>query len=169
MSLVRELSRRAAASRRPLSRLSKGVDRYGPVEAINLHNTGHVSVRRCGDGFHVTVWDRDELVAEGRTPSVDDIVRTMQDWQGRMSIDTSPYLTPLDRRMAADALWRLLDEHGEAYLRPVFEAAAAHPTLRALRPWVSHGTLHLVHAEDSWSAERRRSLALHPTSKAASW
>src|SRR5262245_42316293 len=113
MSLADDLSDRAAASGRPLSRLSTVGDRYGPAEAVNLHDRRHVSVRRSGDGYHVSVWDGQDLVAEGRTPNVDDIVRTMQDWQDGLLSTASPYLTVLDRRAAADALWRLLEEFGE--------------------------------------------------------
>jgi hypothetical protein len=160
MWLLDELSRRATASGKPLSRLGQSADRYGPVEAISFFTTGYVSVRRCGADYHVTVWDHERLVADGRTSTVDDIVRTMQDCQDGLPI-TSPYLARLDRRTAAEALWRLLDEHGDEHLRPVFQAAAANPELRALHPWVSHGALHLVHPDDSPRAERR-GLAFHP-------
>jgi hypothetical protein len=64
-----------------------------------------------------------------------------------------------------DTLWNLITDHSEPHLHAIVTATASHPTLRTLRPWISHGTLHLLHPDDAVSGERR-GLAFHPFGEA---
>ncbi len=73
----------------------------------------------------------------------------------RALCEASPYLAPTTRKSAVDLLWSLLIGHGERYLHDIVRAAAAHSALRALRPWVSHGSLHLVYPDYVVDSERR--------------
>lgn len=166
MTFVDDLRNHADSSGAPLARLRAGEDRYGPVAAILFANPGFISVRLRNDGDRlVTVWDHAGLVAAGQTPSLGDIVTTMRDWQNgrpvRDVLDASPYLEAIDSQSVAETLWRLLIDHGEPYLQPIVTAAATSPVLRSLRPWISHGTLHLLHADDAVTGARL-GLVFHP-------
>lgn len=125
----------------------------------------HVSVRRSPGGYEVTVWAGDELAAWGSTGDQRDIVHTMQGWQDGASArdlcQRSGYLVAATAATAVESLWQLLIRHGEPYLRPIVAAAAADPILRALRPWVSHGTLHLLCPSDP-VGYARHGMAFHP-------
>ena len=57
-----------------------------------------------------------------------------------------------------ESLWQLLLHYGDEHLNGITTAAAANVTLRRLRPWVSHGTLHRSDRVGS----ARRGLAFHP-------
>ncbi|MEU0562326.1 DUF6193 family natural product biosynthesis protein [Dactylosporangium sp. NPDC006015] len=172
MTLVEELRRRAERSGAPLPGLGDGRDRYGPVAATLFTAGGFISVRRHSSGTTlVTIWDhRDELVAWGHAPGVDDVVNTLRAWQDDLPLrdlcsDVARYLQAGDAQAATETLWDLLTDSGEPFLHAIVTAAAANETLRALRPWVSHGTLHLLHPADSVHGVRR-GLAFHPTGAA---
>ncbi|MET7423152.1 DUF6193 family natural product biosynthesis protein [Dactylosporangium sp. NPDC005555] len=172
MTFVEELRRRAELSGAPLTRLGDGRDRYGPVAAILFTAGGYISVRRRSSGTNlVTVWDhRGELVAWGYAPGVDDVVNTLRAWQDDLPLrdlcsDVARYLQASGAQAATETLWSVLTNNDESFLHAIVTAAAANEILRALRPWVSHGTLHLLHAADSVHGVRR-GLAFHPTGEA---
>jgi hypothetical protein len=168
MVLVDELRRIARAAGSPLEQLNAGRDRYGAVDAILLGPAGFISVHVNPDGgYDVAVWD-DELTAWGHTSSAYDIVETMRRWQNGLSAgnlsDNGGYLTTADETNAAaavEAQWQLLLRYRDEYLSDIAVAAATNSTLRRLRPWVSHGTLYLLHRTDRVESTRR-SLAFHP-------
>lgn len=167
MPLVDELVQVAATSSGSLVRLSVGRDRYGPVAALLLAN-GCVSVRDgCDHGYEVTIFGGEEIVAAGRTSYPADIAGTMLDWQEGLSAHDLcrryRYLHAVDLPGNAEAIWHLLIDHGEEYLRPLVNAARRNPTLRGLRPWVSHGTLHLLSPREPFDAVHH-GLAFHPYS-----
>ncbi|MFB9415961.1 DUF6193 family natural product biosynthesis protein [Dactylosporangium matsuzakiense] len=170
MTFVEELRERAELAGSPLTRLRDGQDRYGPVAAILFAQRSFISVRRRGNGaILVMVWDhRGELAAWGHAPAVDDVVNTLRAWQNDVPLpqlcrDVAGYLRAGDPAAEIETLWSVLSEDGEPSLSAIVTAASANPTLRALRPWVSHGTLHLLHATDAVEGVRR-GLAFHPTS-----
>ncbi|MEU4216564.1 hypothetical protein [Actinoplanes sp. NPDC026623] len=153
MDLVSTLNRKAESTGRPLAGLSAGNDRYGPLAALLLCPAGHVSVRTTTDhGYDATVWDyRQDLVAWGHTDSTDAIVETMQRWQAGSSLDVVQHLTRVDETDVAAAfevLWRLVLGYDGDDLVRIASAAMGDATLRRLRPWVGHGTLHLLHRDD---------------------
>jgi hypothetical protein len=76
------------------------------------------------------------------------------------------YLTVTDSEAGIEALWHLLIEHGEGYLRAAAATIGADPALRRLRPWVGHGTLHLLHPRDRIGSVRY-GLAFYRTAGAA--
>src|SRR5262249_42188578 len=49
---------------------------------------------------------------------------------------------------AVEALWQVLLQYGDDEMADIASVAAEDPTLRQLRPWVSHGTLHLLRPHD---------------------
>jgi hypothetical protein len=160
VTLVDDLRRSAGASGDPLGRLGIGRDRYGPVAAILFAPGGYVGIRRRDDGgYTVVIWVGDDPVAWGNTSSLDEIVTTLRGWQDSWSVqalcEAAPYLVATNQQAAVDVLWDLLITHGEPHLRAIVTKAAAYPALRALRPWIGHGTLHLLHSDDSVDAERR--------------
>jgi len=166
VSLAEDLRRRAALSGASLDQVHAGRDRYGPVAAILFSSGGFISVRPRNDGICVVaVWVGDNMVAWGRTSSLDDIVITMHRWTASSAVanlcDAAPYLAATNPAAAVEALWYLIAEHGETHLYPVVAATAPHPTLRALRPWISHGTLHLLHP-DHVIGRDHRGLIFHP-------
>jgi hypothetical protein len=153
MPLVEDLIRVAAMSGGSFEHLSGGGrDRFGPVEVLMLAH-GLVSVRRgCDNDYEVTVWADDEIIAEGRTAVLADLAGTLLDWQEGRSVQElcrrHRYLEATDVEGGIEALWHVLIEHGDDYLRPQAAAISSNPTLRGLRPWVGHGTLHLLHHRD---------------------
>jgi hypothetical protein len=160
VTLIDDLRWRAASSGDPLERVNAGRDRYGPVAAILFASNGYVSVRELDNGeYLVVIWVGDDPVASGDTASPDDIVTTMRGWQNAWSVqslcDASPYLVATDRQNAVDLLWGVLTGHGEPRLHAIIASATVHPALRALRPWISHGTLHLIHPNDPVGSTRR--------------
>ncbi|MGI5238906.1 DUF6193 family natural product biosynthesis protein [Dactylosporangium sp. CA-139066] len=164
--MLEDLRRRGELSGHSLAQVRAGRDRFGPVAAILFSSNGFISVRQRTDGTCVvTVWASDNLVAWGHTPSLDDVVTTMQGWQDGLAVpdlcDAAPYLQAPTPAAAVEAQWSLLTEHGETYLRPIIATVALHPTLRALRPWISHGTLHLLHP-DHVPDHDHRGIVLHP-------
>jgi hypothetical protein len=167
VTFVDDVRRCADLSGPPLGRLDAGQDRYGPVAAILFAVPGWISVRLRNDGdYLVTVWTHSgNLVASGRTSSLEGVVTTMRGWQDgwpiRGLLAEATYLEATDPQTVAETLWRLLIDHGEPYLQPIITAAARNPTLRSLRPWISHGTLHLLHADDCVTGARL-GLAFHP-------
>jgi hypothetical protein len=165
VSLVENLRRIAAASGASLEAVKDGRDRYGPVDAI-LFGDGYISVHHgCGDGYEVTVWRGDRIVAQGRTHDLDEIAGTLRDRQAGLPVPDlcrrHHYLAPADDERAGEALWHLLAAHGDEHLRPLVTAVEDVPVLRGLRPWVSHGTLHLLHHRDRVD-DARYGLAFHP-------
>lgn len=170
VTLVDDLRRCADASGGPLARLDAGGDRFGPVAAILFGSGGYVSVRqRDHDGYTVLIWAGDELEAWGITPRLDDIVTTMRSWQAGHSVqaltEASPYLTTVDQQTAVDILWGLLSGNSDPHVSAIVTAAAAHPVLRAQRPWISHATPHLLHPGDP-AGSTRRGLAFLPVDEA---
>ena len=133
MTFVDDLRRCADLSGSPLARLDAGQDRYGPVAAIMFAAPGFISVRLRDDGDHLmTVWaDGENLVASGRTRSIENIVTTMRGWQDgwpmRDLLAAATYLEATDPLNVAEALWRLLIDHGEPYLQPIVTAAVRGP------------------------------------------
>ncbi|WP_238012134.1 DUF6193 family natural product biosynthesis protein [Dactylosporangium sp. AC04546] len=173
MTFVEELREHAELAGAPLPQLSDGRDRYGPVAAILFAQRSFASVRRRSNGTTlVTVWDhRGELAAWGQAPAVDDVVNTLRAWQDGVPLPelcsaVARYLQAGDPAAAIETLWSVLTDDGEPHLHAIVAAASADPTLRALRPWVSHGTLHLLHATDAVHGVRR-GLAFHPTDEDA--
>jgi hypothetical protein len=79
--------------------------------------------------------------------------------------DASPYLATVDQQAAVDILWDLLTGNSYPSVTAIATAAAAHPVLRALRPWISHGTLHLLHPVNPVSSQRH-GLAFAPFDEA---
>jgi hypothetical protein len=157
VDLVSTLKRMAEGAGSPLAGLRASRDRYGPVDAFLLAPAGFVSVRTSADhGYEVMVWDRlGDLLAWGHTDSTADVVETMQRWQADSSIDGLtegvPYLAVVDgTSMAAafEALWQVVLRYDGDDVVRIASAAMGDPTLRRLRPWVGHGTLHLLHADD---------------------
>ena len=166
VDLVSTLNRIAEGTGRPLDRLSATPDRYGALDALLLTPSGYVTVRTAVDhGYEVMVWgSREDLFAWGHTDSPDDIVETMQRWQAGPSLDAVPWLTLVDETTVAaalEALWRLVLRYDDDGLARIASAAVRDATLRRLRPWVSHGTLHLLHADDHVDGTRL-GLAFHP-------
>lgn len=157
-----ELNRRTG-----LERLSGGSDRFGPVAALLLTSSGHLSVRAgCGGGYEVMVWAYGgDPAAVGRTGDLDEIAGAMLDLHDGLSVEElaerHAYLAVTDPGAAIDALWHIITEHGEEYVRPLARAAAANPVLRRAWPWISHGTLNLFDRRDRPSLVKR-GLAFHP-------
>ncbi|BCJ46036.1 hypothetical protein GCM10010168_49840 [Actinoplanes ianthinogenes] len=167
MTLVEELIKDAALSDAPLDGLCSGKDRFGSVDALLPTVDGHVSVRSgCDTGYELAIWVRDEIVAEGRTRIVAELLSAMIDIRKGVSVGElclrHGYLRVTDSETANDALWHLLTEHGENHLRAEAAAICANPVLRQLRPWVSHGTLHLIHSRDRVESVRY-GLVFYPT------
>ena len=166
VDLVSTLKLIAEGTGRPLARLSATPDRYGPLDALLLTPAGYVTVRTTADRvYEIMVWgSREDLFAWGHTVSTDDIVETMQRWQAGSSLDAVPHLTLVDETtMAAalEALWQVVLRHDNDGLARIASAAVRESTLRRLRPWVGHGTLHLLHADDHIDGVRL-GLAFHP-------
>lgn len=158
MPLVDDLRRIAAASGGVLERLSGGRDRFGPVAALQFAH-GHLSVRDgCGGGYEVTVWEDEGIVAAGRTADPTELTGTLLDRQEGLPVADlcrrHPFLRVLDFDDGNDVLWHVLIEHGDDYLRLRAAIIAGDPTLRGLRPWVGHGTLHLLHRRDRVGSDR---------------
>jgi hypothetical protein len=162
VDLVAVLRRNAEGTGRPLDRLSAGRDRYGPVDALLFAGGGYISVHASTEhGYDIMVWADQprvlglDLVAWGHTASENDIVETMYRWQGDSSAASvrahSEYLTVTDETniaAAVEALWQVLLQYGDEEVADIASVAAEDPTLRRLRPWVSHGTLHLLRPHD---------------------
>lgn len=156
MPLVDELLRTAAADGERFERLSAGgQDRYGPVAAM-LSGHGHISGRdACTGGFELIIWYGEDIVAAGLTDAVADIAGTMLGWQRGTPVQELrrrlPYLHSTD---AVDVLWHLLIAHGDEENRAPATAVKDEPALRRLRPWIGHGTVHLLHRRDRIGATR---------------
>ncbi|GAA4601385.1 hypothetical protein GCM10023107_56480 [Actinoplanes octamycinicus] len=150
-----------------LDGLYSGNDRFGSADALLPTVDGHVTVRLgCDTSYELSVWVRDEIVAEGKTCILNQLVSTMIGIQNGVSVGElclrHGYLSVTDAEAANDALWHLLIEHGEEHLRAEAAVVGANPVLRRLRPWVSHGTLHLIHPRDRVEAVRY-GLVFYPT------
>jgi hypothetical protein len=166
VSLVAELKRIAVNSGASLGDLYRGNDRFGPVDAILPTAGGRVTVRPGTDSdYELAIWVRDEIVAAGRTSSLASLVRTMIGRQEGASFEElcqrHDYLQVVDSERAREMLWLLLAEQGEEHIRAAVSIVGARPALRQLRPWVSHGTLHLLHPQDRVDSARY-GLVFHP-------
>ncbi|MFI5843477.1 hypothetical protein ACIA8K_27600 [Catenuloplanes sp. NPDC051500] len=166
VSLVDELLRIAAEVDDSLNGITAGRDRFGPADALLSTVSGHVSVRSgCAGGYELAIWARDEIVAEGQTNSLPGLVDVMVSLRRGVPMEElcrrHTFLRVVDSGMANEPLWHLLLAHSEAKIRVVAAAVGANPVLRSLRPWVSHGTLHLIHSMDRVDSARY-GLAFHP-------
>ncbi|GIE91302.1 hypothetical protein [Actinoplanes regularis] len=153
MQLIQELTEVATTLGASLERLSSSRDRFGPAEATHW-GEGLIAVRQgCdGNGYEVTIWAGEDIAAKGQAADLQEIVTTMLGRQADLPIRElcrrQEYLEPVGPEGQVEALWHLLIAHGEEYLHPVVTAVTSNPTLRALRPWLSHGVLHLIHPRD---------------------
>ena len=160
--LVGELNRRTG-----LGRLSDGSDRFGPVAALLLTPSGHISVRAgCCGGYEVMVWAYGgDPAAAGRTGDLDEIAGTMLDLHNGHSAkelaERHDYLAVTEPGAAIEALWHIITEHDADVTVPLARAAAANPVLRRVWPWISHGTLNLYDRRDRPGLVKR-GLAFHP-------
>lgn len=128
----------------------------------------YISVRvTVNGGYDVAVWDREQLAAWGHTASEHDVIETLRRCQDGLLdnlLGHQAYLimsSAVDPAPAVEAQWHLLLTYGDEYLRRLVSTAATSETLRRLRPWVSHGTLHLLHSSEQLGSVRR-GLAFHP-------
>jgi hypothetical protein len=86
-----------------------------------------------------------------------------------VSGDAPSYLTAAeaDPAGAVEEEWQLLLRYGDAYLQDIATAAADDAVLRRSHPWVSHGTLHLLHRTFRFASSDGRGLAFHPAGDGA--
>jgi hypothetical protein len=135
----------------------------------SLTSQAHVGVHeRATGGYDVAVWGLGDLTAWGHTRSQEDIVATMDDVQVGLSGEDltrrNAYLaSAVDAGAgpATEAQWQLLLRYGDQSRHDVAAAVAADARLRRLRPWISHGTLHLL-LEPRILSRDRKGLAFHP-------
>ncbi|GIJ44111.1 hypothetical protein Val02_09970 [Virgisporangium aliadipatigenens] len=164
MPLVDDLNALAAAAGLPLEPITAGRTRFCDVDARLWIGERRIDALLRDDGaFDVLVWRGEDVAACGRVDEGDALVRAMWSWQQGDATGGGRLRACADPGESVEAQWRALLDHGDAYLHPLAASAGARQTLRALRPRVSHGTLHLLHPTYRTGGPRR-GLAFHPLS-----
>ncbi|MBU2668346.1 hypothetical protein KOI35_33020 [Actinoplanes bogorensis] len=162
MLLIDEMLEIAAASGAALKGIARGKNRFGRADAVLPTGDDYATVHLCHDGeYELAVWVGDEIVAAGRTRDLVALVDTMIGLQAGTPVGKLEHLGATDSESGTEALWHVVIAHGDEGIRVVAAAVGADPVLRRLRPWVSHGTLHLIHPRDRVGSVRY-GMAFHP-------
>jgi hypothetical protein len=102
-----------------------------------------------GAAVRILVWDWHGLTAWGRTTDLDVAAHVVKQWHDgadEKTIARSGCVRGGTSDEAVAQQWDFLLRHGYDYVRPLASAVSEVSVLRRLRPWVGHGTLHLLPA-----------------------
>lgn len=146
-----------------------GKNRLGDVDVVVLLRHGELNLK-LGEAVgevELLVWRDEGLAVWGPLRDLDAAAAAVHLWSveadAEMICSASFDLRHDDgaaEAAAIEAQWSFLLRHGHSHFLPIARPVSQVPVLRRLKPWSSHGTLHLL--ERNFLQERKRQMILHP-------